>query len=162
MMQLSKESILKPRIGPKIGLFYQMASHVVNAKEKLFSFILIFWSIAALQCCVMFCCTAKWISYTYTICCCLVAKSGRTLCDPMNCSPPSSSVHGILQARILVRVASAFSRGSSWPRDWTCVSCIAGGVYTEVSHQGSLYVYLYIYPLFLRFYSHNRSLQSIE
>ena len=41
-MKLSKENILKPKIGPKIGLFYQMASHVVNAKEKLFFFILIF------------------------------------------------------------------------------------------------------------------------
>ena len=38
---------------------------------------------------------------TYACCYCLVAKSCATLCDPMNCSPPSSSVHGILQARML-------------------------------------------------------------
>ena len=48
-----------------------------------------------------------------------------TLCDPMDCSPPGSSVHGILQARILEWVAIPFSRGSSTPRDQTQVSCIA-------------------------------------
>ena len=45
-----------------------------------------------------------------------------TLCDPMNCSLPGSSVHGIFQARILESIAH--SRGSSWPRGWTSVSCI--------------------------------------
>ena len=47
-----------------------------------------------------------------------------TLCDPVDCSPPGSSVHGILQARILQRVAISSSRGSSWPKRWTHVSCI--------------------------------------
>ena len=61
----------------------------------------------------------------YSFCCCyLVAKSCPTLCDPMDCSPPGSSVHGILQARILEWVAISFSRGSSWSKDWTHVSCI--------------------------------------
>ena len=55
-----------------------------------------------------------------------VAQSCLTLCDPMDCSPPGSSVHGILQARILEWVATSFSRESSWPRDWTEVSHIAG------------------------------------
>ena len=45
-----------------------------------------------------------------------------TLCDPTDCSPPGSSVHGILQARILQWVAIPFSRGSSQPRDQTQVS----------------------------------------
>ena len=45
---------------------------------------------------------------------------------PMDCSPPGSSVHGILQARILEWVAISFSRGSSQPRNQTQVSCIAG------------------------------------
>ena len=54
-----------------------------------------------------------------------VAQSCPTLCDPMDCSLPGSSVHGILQARILEWVAISFSRGSSWPRDRTQVSCIA-------------------------------------
>ena len=45
---------------------------------------------------------------------------------PVDCSPPSSSVHGILQARILEWVTISFSRGSSGPRNWTQVSHIAG------------------------------------
>ena len=47
------------------------------------------------------------------------------LCDPMDCSPPSSSVHGVLQVRILEWVAISCSRGSSWPRDGTGVSCVS-------------------------------------
>ena len=47
-----------------------------------------------------------------------------TLCDPMDCSPPGSPVHGIFQARILEWIAISSSRGSSWPRDQTCVSCL--------------------------------------
>ena len=46
-----------------------------------------------------------------------VAQSCPTLCDPMDCSPEGSSVHGVLQARILEWVAISFSRGSSRPRD---------------------------------------------
>ena len=45
--------------------------------------------------------------------CCLFVKSYPTLCDPMDCNPPGSSVHGILQARVLEWVAICFSRGSS-------------------------------------------------
>ena len=48
---------------------------------------------------------------------CLVTQSCLTLCDPMGCSPPGSSVHGILQARILEWVAMSSSRGYSQPRD---------------------------------------------
>ena len=51
-------------------------------------------------------------------------QSSRTLCDPMDGSPPGSSVLGILQARILEWVAVPASRGSSRPGDQTCVSCI--------------------------------------
>ena len=50
-----------------------------------------------------------------------VAQSWATLCDPMDCSPPGSSVHGILQPRILEWVAIPFSRRSSQPRDWTLI-----------------------------------------
>ena len=53
-----------------------------------------------------------------------------TLCHPIDCRPPGSSVHGILQARILAWVAIPFSRGSCQPRDQTQVSCIAGGFFT--------------------------------
>ena len=63
-------------------------------------------------------------------CCCWVAKSCLILCDPTDCSPPGFFVHGISQASILVCVAISFSRGSSWPRDRTCVSHTAGGFFT--------------------------------
>ena len=52
------------------------------------------------------------------------------LFDSTDCSPPGSSVSGILQARILEWVAISFSRGSSWPRDQTWVSCFAGRFFT--------------------------------
>ena len=55
----------------------------------------------------------------------LVAQSCLTLCDPMDCSPPGFSVHGLLQARILEWIAIPFSRGSSWHKDQTQVSCFA-------------------------------------
>ena len=60
----------------------------------------------------------------------LVAQSCPALCDPMDCSLPGSSVHGILQTKILKWVAIPFSRGSSQPRDRTQVSCIASKFFT--------------------------------
>ena len=62
---------------------------------------------------------------------CLVTQLCPILCDTMNCSPPGSSVHGIPQAGILELVVIPLSRGSSWPRDQTRVSCIAGRFFTE-------------------------------
>ena len=67
---------------------------------------------------------------------CLVTQLCPTLCDAMNCSPPGSSVHGILQARILELVVIPFSRGSSWPRDQTWVSCTAGRFFTVWGTRG--------------------------
>ena len=58
------------------------------------------------------------------------AQSCLILCNPTDCSPPDSSIHKILQARTLVWVAISYSRGSSWLRDWTCISCIAGRFFT--------------------------------
>ena len=60
----------------------------------------------------------------------LIAQVRLTLCNLMDCSPPGSSVHGILQARILEWVTIFFSRGSSWSKDWTRVSCTAGRFFT--------------------------------
>ena len=54
-----------------------------------------------------------------------VAQSCPTLCDPMDCSLPASSIRGIFQARMLEWVAVSFSRGSSLPRDQTCVSYVS-------------------------------------
>ena len=64
----------------------------------------------------------------------LAAQLCLTLCDPLDCSPPGSSVHGISQAEVLEWVAISFSRGSSWCRVWTsisCVSCIEGRFLTN-------------------------------
>ena len=59
-----------------------------------------------------------WFFQVYLLfCCCLVTKSCLTLCSPTCCSAPSSSIHEILQGRILEWVAILFSRGSSRPRD---------------------------------------------
>ena len=52
------------------------------------------------------------------------AQSCPTLCNPMGCRPPGSSVHGILQAETLGWIAVSTSRGSSWPKDWTWVSYV--------------------------------------
>ena len=59
-----------------------------------------------------------------------VAQSCLTVCDPMDCNLPGSSIHGIFQARILEWVAISFSRRSSRPRDQTRVSRIVGGRFT--------------------------------
>ena len=68
-------------------------------------------------------------------------QSCPTLCDPMNfATPPGSSVHEILQARMLEWVAIPSSRGASWPRDWThisYVSCIGRLVLYHYCHLGS-------------------------
>ena len=61
---------------------------------------------------------------------CLVAQLCLTLCLPMDCSPPGSTVHGILQAEILEWVAMPSSRGSSQPRDGAQISHIAGRFFT--------------------------------
>ena len=53
-----------------------------------------------------------------------------TLCDPMDYSLPGSSIHGIFQARVLEWAATFFSRGSSWPRDRTQISCVSGRCFT--------------------------------
>ena len=60
----------------------------------------------------------------------LVAQLCPALCNPMDCSLPGSSVHGILQARILEWVDIPFPRGSSQPRDWTWGFCIVGRFFT--------------------------------
>ena len=65
------------------------------------------------------------------VCVCVCAGSVvLTLCHPTD-GPPSSSVHGISQPKILERVATPSSRGSSWPRDRNHISCIAGKFFTK-------------------------------
>ena len=66
----------------------------------------------------------------------LVAQLSPTLCDPLDCSPPGSSVRGILQARILEWIAIPFTRGSSQPRNQTRVSCVASRFSTVCATAG--------------------------
>ena len=71
--------------------------------------------------------------YILRFCVCMytqLLQSCPTLCNSTDCSPPGFSLHGILQARILVWVAMSSSRGSSQSRDQTCISCIAGRFFT--------------------------------
>ena len=70
-----------------------------------------------------------------------VTQSCLTPCDPMDCSPPGSSVQEILQATMLEWAAIPFSRGSSQPRDQTCVSCISSiaGRFLTVEPPGNLW-----------------------
>ena len=59
------------------------------------------------------------------LCSCMLTQSCPTLCDSMDCSPSGLSVHGVSKARILQQVATSYFRGSSWPRDQTCISCVS-------------------------------------
>ena len=61
---------------------------------------------------------------------CLVTQSCPSLCNPMDCSPPGSSVHGDSPGKKTGVVAMSSFKGSSQPRDGTWVSCIAGGFFT--------------------------------
>ena len=69
-----------------------------------------------------------------------VAQSCLTLCDPIDCSLPGSSIHGIFQARVLEWGAISFSRGSSRPRGWTRVSRIVGRRFTVWATREALYM----------------------
>ena len=78
-------------------------------------------------------CVSLWRLQSFRGCVCVFTKllqSCPTLCDPVDCSPPGSSVHGISQAGILERVAIPFSKGSSWSRDGTWVSHTLGTFFT--------------------------------
>ena len=66
------------------------------------------------------------LSYTH-----MHAQLCPALCDPINCSPPGSSVHGIAQPGIPEWAAISFSRESSWPRDWTHISCTGRRILTS-------------------------------
>ena len=71
-----------------------------------------------------------------------VTQSCPTLCDPLDCSPPGSLVHGIFQAWILEWGAISFSRGSSQPRDWTQVSRVVGRCFTVWATREAIFFWL--------------------
>ena len=93
---------------------------ILNISERLFHFPVMNLINLISQC---------WcVDYIFVLC--AQSLSHVQLCNPMNCSPPGSSVHGIFQARILEWIAISFSRGSFQPRDRTQVSHIAGRFFT--------------------------------
>ena len=82
----------------------------------------------------------------------LVTQSRPTLCDPIDCSPPDFSVHGILQARVLEWVAIVLSRGPSPPRDRTHISHIARRFFTIQATKEAYF----IFPLVMCVFSINK------
>ena len=123
------------------------------------SFIFTFFKKWILECIQSYNFSA-YFSETKHCCCRLVAESWLTLCDLMACSLPSSSVHGISQARILECVAISFSRGSSWPRDQTLrlVCCTLAGRFFTVwgSHTWAFLTTISCNGCWLRRALHNR------
>ena len=101
------------------------------------------------------------------VCVCACAKSLQsclTLCNTMDCSPPGSSVYGILQARILEWVATPSSRGSSWPSDPTCVSyvsCTGRQVFTSSASVKFSIPFFSMIPLLLWYSSLKSGLQRL-
>jgi len=113
-----------------ISIFFS----IINWKDYLFTFVC-FWYLCQrwvdCRCVDLFLGSLLvYMSVFYVSACVLVTQSCPTLCDPLDCSPPGFSVHGILQARILEWVTIPFARGSSQPRDWTWVSYIVRGFFT--------------------------------
>ena len=100
--------------------------YMMNSNKHFFIYLFVFLGKMSIR---VFCLFSNQVTWFLLLSCMKwseVAQSCPTLCDPMDCSLPGSSVHGILQARILKWVAISFSRGSSRPRDGTQVSHIAG------------------------------------
>ena len=89
------------------------------------------------------------------------SQSCLALCDPMDCSPPGSSIHGIFWARVLEWVAISFSRGSSRPRGWTKVSFIAGRHFTIWATRESLVGFLHWRQILYQL-SHKRHPRILE
>ena len=125
---------------------------VANQLDLVVSIVSFLLNWILLQCCVSFKYTAKWFSYIHThtrmyesVCRSVVSNSLR----PVDCGPPGSSVHGILQAGILKWFAIPFSKGPSWPMDRTLASyvfCIGRWVLYFLSHQRSPHLYVWTHP----------------
>ena len=104
-----------------------------------FCYEYVFLSLVSSYSILVHCYLQLWVICCHS-CCCSVTKSNRLLCNLMDCSLPGSSVHWSSQARILDWAAISFLRGSSWPRDRTCIShdsCIGRWI-LYLSHQRSL------------------------
>ena len=118
--------------GPIYLLPQKHLQYVIKQKQTLFQISLTSHAI--------YCLRIFQVRNTVCVCVCVcvsVAQLYPTHCDPMDCSPPGSSVHGILQARILKWVVIPFSRGSFQIMDRTWVSCTGMRILYCLSHQGS-------------------------
>ena len=115
--RISKKLVLLTASGEKGGIWE------IQTWECYFPLLLFFILFDFLPCaCMTQYQNTEWVSEVAQLC--------LTLRDPMDCSLPGSSIHGIFQARVLEWVAISFSRGSSWPRDRTQVSHIADRHFT--------------------------------
>ena len=107
------------------GLFYHWATkeapvlHFIGRRKLQKKTPMFFWD----RCFLFF--FLIFLFSFFFLTCCLLPKSRPALCNPRDCSPPGSSIHGILQARIPEWVAVPSSRGSSWPRDQTHISYVS-------------------------------------
>ena len=110
---------IKPPICTPLVFFFLLFSSTINVTYFAFFFLSIFPI-----------CLFLFVSYITLKMKVLVAQLCSVVCNPMDCTPPGSSVHGILQARILEWIAIPFFRGFSWPRNQTQVSCLAGRFFT--------------------------------
>ena len=114
----------------KYGLWTRQIVIYINIHINIVWIYVCVW-IYIYMCVYIYVCMYIYMCVCVCVCVCSeVAQSCLTPCDPMDCSPPGSSVHGIFQARVLEWIAISFSRGSSWPRGRTWVSCITGWCFT--------------------------------
>ena len=95
-------------------------------EERVFLFLFHFGLLHGIEYSSLCCTHGELVYFIHSTGSDLVTQLCLTLCDPVDCSPPASSVHGILQAWIVEWVAMPSFRRSSQPRDWTFMSCIAG------------------------------------
>ena len=98
--------------------FHKVVSYTYVLFYNLLFSLHIFWAVSILL--------GHYICLSVLVVGCEVAQSCPTLCNPMGCSLPGSSIHGIFQARVVEGIAISFFRGSSWPRDRTWVFHIVG------------------------------------
>ena len=94
--------------------------------------------------------------------CVLVVWLCPALCNLMDCSPPGFSIHGIFQTRVLEWVAISFFRGSSWPRDQTCVSCVFC-IGRQILYRSATWEDIYNYTcIYIRIYIRTKSVKKEE
>ena len=121
---------IKPPIWITLLSYFLLFNSTINV--AYFTFFFFFFSIFPI-------CLFLSVSYITLKMKVVVGQLCSIVCNPMDCILPGSSVHGILQARILEWVAFPFSKGSSQPRDRTCVSCIVRQILYCLSHQSPYY-----------------------